>query len=247
MAVTGIMRQILVIGANLGLVAAVTLLILADLVPLALALVLISKWQMLLGGVRSWWPNLKSNACDLVVGLSFVILISLPELIGIKLALAGLYLFWLVVIKPLSSPGWVGIQAATCQFLGLVVLFLFARIVPGLAVIAASWLLAYIAASHFLSTQEEAADPLVVAGWSLLVAEAAWLFWHWLVTYNLAGGQLLLPQIAIVVTVIGYFFGRIYLDHVGRILSRRRLVEYIVVCLLIVGVIAGGTEWNVRI
>lgn len=247
MSINNLARQSLTVGANVVLVVGVTGLILADLVPLALLLVVLSKWQVLLGGWRQWWGNLKSNACDIIVGLSFVALISLPEVLYVQLGLAAFYLLWLLAIKPQSSPAWVGIQALICQFLGLSVIFLFARVIPSVAVLAGAWAVAYIAAWHFLSTDEEVAWSLLVVVWALLVAELSWLLNHWLITYSLLEGQLLLPQASVIITVVAYCVGRIYLDHRNKRLGKRRLVEYILVCFVLLAIIIAGTPWDVGI
>lgn len=237
----------LVASANILLAAAVFALVVAELVPLAITLVIVSKWQILTGGRKSWWLNIKSNACDLIVGVSLVILMSLPEDLYLQGGIALLYVLWLVFIKPRSSQGWMGVQAAICQFLGLNVIFLFGRFLPAAGVIGLTWLVTYIAAWHFLSAEENTGQSILTAMWALLAAELSWLLWHWLITYAFFGGQILIAQAALVVTVLGYCFGRIYLDHIHRRLHRRRLVEYVAICFAVLAIILIGTEWDVRL
>ncbi|MBI4100860.1 hypothetical protein HY441_00095 [Candidatus Microgenomates bacterium] len=233
---------------NAVLVAGVVVLIQANLELLAAALILVSKWQILRGGRKLWLRNLRDNACDLVVAASsLTLLMLLVNDLVVQLVVAGLYLLWLIAIKPLTGHVGVAVQAAVCQFVGLTVLFLLGRTLPQAAVIGLAWLVALVAADHLLAAHHERAHAILMLGWALIVAQASWLFWHWLIVYSFWHNRLLLPQAPIVISLAGYIFGNMYLDHSQSKLRKSRLVEYVVLFFGLAAAIIIGTQWDTRL
>lgn len=233
---------------NLVLVAGLVAAIKVGLPALAIGLVLVSKWQVLRGGSKIWLHNLRAQACDLVVALSSLTLLILTrDDFLLQILTATIYYIWLVIVKPRGGPIWVGVQAALCQFVGLSVIFLLGRAMPQMAVVALSWLVALVAVDHFLAAHEEPANLIVSFLWALMVAQLSWLFWRWLIIYSLLSQRILVPQAPLVITILGYTFGNIYLDHARRRLGKVRLAEYILLCFGLFVAIIFGTQWSTRI
>ena len=235
---------------NIGLVIALVLLIRSGLAPLAFALLVLSKWQILLGGHKIWLRSIRDNACDLVVALSTIIgLILFGNDPTIQVVIAVFYALWLVVLKPQKGTAWVALQAGVCQLVGLSVVYLLGRSFVGseIAVVFAAWLVAMISADHLLNPHKDPSSGLITAVWGLIVAELSWILWRWLVLYSLFDARVLVPQAALVITVLGYGFGAMYLDHAAKRLRKRRLAEYLLISFALLAIIVIGTNWNARI
>ncbi len=233
---------------NLVLAVGILLLMRADLLGLSFALVLVSKWQILRGGRKLWLRNIRDNACDLAVGVASVGLMWLMRGQPVtQSVIAGLYYVWLAVLKPLKGHAGVALQAMICQFLGLTAVFLLGRELPALAILGLSWLVALIAADHLISAYHERAHTIISLAWALVVTEAAWLFWHWLVAYSFFHQTVVIPQAALIITLISYVFGSMYLDHMQTKLGKRRLIEYVILLLGLTLIIIIGTQWVSRV
>jgi hypothetical protein len=233
---------------NLILVAGLVVLIYYNLLLLSLVLIVISKWQVFRGGRASWLRNLRDEACDLVVAVATIALLVVYQgdwwLTGL---VAGFYYIWLVILKPRTGPVWMGVQAAVCQLVGLSVLFLFARSLPMPLIVGGAWLVAIIAADHFLSPHHDPARLILTFMWGLLVAQASWLFWRWLILYSLLGSRVIIPQAPLVLTIAGYVFGNMYLDHTQKRLRKVRLLEYVILSIGLFIAIIIGTRWDTRL
>lgn len=233
---------------NLVLVAGLVFLIQIGLPLLAFLLIAISKWQILRGGRKIWLHNLRDNACDLVVAFSSVALMVLfNDELWLQLLVGVSYYVWLVLIKPRSTPLWMALQAGICQLSGLSVVFLLGRSMPELAVLALAWLVGVVAADHLLIAHQEPAHNIIAFAWGLVVAEFSWLFWRWLIFYALLEEQVLIPQAALVITIFGYTFANIYLDHSRKRLGKVRLAEYVLLCAGLFAAIIIGTQWDTRL
>src|SRR5688572_29375742 len=116
---------------NLVLVVAIVLLIRFNLAPLAFGLLLISKWQLFVGGPKTWLSNIRDNSCDIIVAISSVTALALfnGDLV-LQLSVAVGYGMWLLVIESLTSSAGIALQAGICQTIGLTVLFLLGRALP---------------------------------------------------------------------------------------------------------------------
>lgn len=233
---------------NLVLVAAVVVLIRARLVPFAVAAIVISKWQVFRAKPKVWPRSIRDNACDLVVATSAITLIWLASAdLVLQIAVAGAYYLWLIVIKPLKTHVGIALQSAVCQFAALLVVFLLGRSLPAAAVVALAWLTGLIAADHLLTAFHERAHGIISLAWALLTAEAAWLFWNWLIVYSFFNHRLLLPQAPLVMSMAGYIFGSMYLDHSQTKLGKRRLFEYVVLFAGLTAILIFGTKWDTRL
>lgn len=179
----------------------------------AYLLVVLSKWRVFAVRPRFWFANLQTNVVDLLVGLSFVTLIWLATgTTTIQVLLAVLFAGWLLIIKPRAKRKWVLLQAGISQFMALVALFSIAYTWPSFLVVLIAWLIGYSAARHALGAYHEDEQTLLSLAWGLIVAELAWLTYHWTIAYTVVG-QLKVPQIAIIITLLGFIGIKLYANY----------------------------------
>lgn len=177
---------------------------------LALAVVFLSKWRIFALRPRFWLTNIKANMVDILVGISMVglLYLALPSL-PFQIVLTVLYVCWLLVIKPKSSPHGIMLQAGVAQFLGLVVLFHFSTVVGEFFVILGSFIIGFVAARHVVSNYEESYTELWSAVWGLLLAQLGWLAFYWTTIYDV-NLPVRIPQIALLMLVFGFSAARLY-------------------------------------
>lgn len=177
-------------------------------IPLALGLVLISKWRVLAVRVRYWFVNIRSNLVDIIVSVSVVLHLYTINAANIddfrKLILLGiataLYIVWLLVIKPRSKRSYVALQAGIAILLGTAALFTISFSWPASAVVLGMWLIGFSAANHVLNTYDDETHQLFLSlAWSTVFAELGWVAYHWTIAYSLpVVTSLLVPQISII-------------------------------------------------
>ena len=183
-------------------------------IPLALGLVLISKWRVLAVRARYWFVNIRSNLVDIIVSVSVVLhLYNINDstlVDSTKALVLGvvtlLYILWLLLLKPRSKRSYVAAQAGVAILLGVSALFSISFAWPASLVVAGMWLIGYSAASHILNSYDDETHPLFLSlAWSVVMAELGWVAYHWTVAYTLPFvNNLLIPQIAIITTLLGF-------------------------------------------
>lgn len=178
---------------------------------LAYLAVVLSKWRVFAVRPRFWFANLQANVADALVGASFVTLLWItPGQLIVQALLFLMFLGWLIFIKPRSKRHWVLIQAAIGQFFGLAALFSLSYELFASVVVAVAWIIGYSMARHVLSSyHDETERTLLSLVWGFVVAELAWLSQHWTIAYAISG-ELMIPQIAIVSTLLGFLAIRTY-------------------------------------
>ena len=206
------------------------------IIPLAIGVVLLSKWRMFALRPRYWLLNLRSNAVDIIVGLSIVAFMMHTMSPGIRMLLAALYVVWLLVIKPRSSALMVGMQALIGQTLGLWSLFMVWKSAPAIGLVVCVWLITYLSARHFFSVYDESRAPMFAHVWGYFGAALAWILSHWLMFYGEAA------QPTLLLTVLGFGMGSLYyLDAHDRLSPtvRRQFVFIMVAIIMVVLVFSG--------
>lgn len=205
---------------------------------IAVLLVLLSKWRMFAVKPRYWLPNVRSNLVDIFIGLSVIVFIAGTDLWVTQVVWTLLYTIWLVWLKPRSDSVSVMAQALLAQALTIVAFY---RVAPDqtlLASIVVTWLVCYACARHFLNAFEEPMVRTLTHIWAWFGAIIAWILGHWIVQY------LFLPQIALVLTIIGYGLATLYyLDKTEKLkaATRRQLIGIMGLLLLIVVVFS---DWQ---
>lgn len=189
-------------------------------IPLALGLVLISKWRVLAVRTRYWFVNIRSNLVDIIVSVSVVLhlyainesnLTDSRQLILMSIVTI-LYIVWLLVIKPRSKRSYVAAQAGIAMFLGTSALFAISFNWPASVVVLGMWLIGYSAANHILNTYDDETHSLFLSlAWGLVFAEIGWIAYHWTIAYALpVVTSLLVPQVAIIVSLVGFVAYKAY-------------------------------------
>lgn len=204
----------------------------------AAALVLLSKWRMLAIKPRFWFSNIRSNLVDIFLGLSVVSFIAGTSNFYIQLIWAVVYTFWLSWLKPQSKPVPVMIQALLAQGLGLVAFY---RAFPNssmLISILITWLLCYASARHFLGAFDETLVRAITNIWAWFGAVMAWILGHWVIDY------LFLPQIVLVLSILGYGLASIYYLHAKNKLSSALKNQIIGVMGLLLLIIIVFSDWQ---
>jgi len=187
---------------------------------LAYALIVVSKWRLFAVRPRFWFAHVQANMVDLIVSTSFVTELYAVNNAGLSTAntwsllgvLTLLYVAWLLFLKPRASRKFVVAQAGVALFFGTATLFMssFDWWVSG--VVIGAWLIGYATARHVLMTYDDESHILFLSLiWGLVLAEIAWVGYHWTVAYNIPFTTgLLWPQISIVFVSLGFCVCRAY-------------------------------------
>ena len=208
-----LLSDVLYYALNIGLV--VVLFIVSQTIQspvLAIGLVLMSKWRVLAVRPRYWWANIQANAVDIIVGLSIVSLMYLPDAsLVFQAGLSVLYAIWLVVLKPLSKRHHMLLQAITAVAFGVTALFAVSYEWPVALVVLGMAVIGYSVARHFLYSHEEDQIVLLSGIWGLLFAELGWLAYHWTFAYTLPFfTSLKIPQVTLIALLVSFVGERLY-------------------------------------
>lgn len=196
------------VATNLGLALLVFVLVRIDFAQLALALVLLSKWRMLAVRPRFWPALIRYNSVDIIVSVSLLIFMAHADDQLTQLIWAGVYVLWLVVIKPASGPLMVSVQAMAGLLFGLSALFLEWGGSPLYWLVLAAALVCYLSARHFFDSFDEPYAKLLSYLWAFFAAALTWVLGHWLLFY----GPVAQPTLLLV--AVGYGLAVLYyLDH----------------------------------
>jgi len=205
---------------------------------LALAVILLSKWRMLAVRPRHWWPNIRANAVDIIVGVSILIFMINATTDVWLLFWAATYGIWLIFIKPGSSSWMISLQALIGQACGLMALFLGWPDAPLGGLVALGWLICYSSARHFFSSFDEPYTSLMAHAWGYFAAALIWVLGHWLLFYGVVS------QPTLLLTVIGYGLATLYyLDHTDRLSSLVRK-QFIFIMVAIVVIVLVFSDWG---
>jgi hypothetical protein len=219
------------VGINVVLALLVFVLVRIDFTPLALALILLSKWRMFAVRPRFWPTNIRANAIDIIVSISFLAFMVGSETQLLQLLWAAAYAVWLVIIKPASGALMVSIQA----MMGL--LF-------GLSAVFSEWgdsglywlvfdcaLVCYLAARHFFDSFDEPYAKLLSYLWAYFAAALVWVLGHWLLFYGV------IAQPTLLLVAVGYGLATLYyLDHHDKLSKLVRAEIIATTCAIIVAV-----------
>ena len=202
-----------------------------SLPQLAFAVVILSKWRIVAVKPRHWLALIRANAIDGIVGLSVVTFMTSTTSTTLQVTWATLYALWLVFLKPKSSVFMVSLQAAIGQAVGLVAAVSLLGGRPMYVIVPVVWAIAYSSARHFLTSFDENLYALVANIWSFFCAGMAWVCWHWLTYYGAV------PQLAIVLSVIGYIFAVLYYFDYSEKLTKSIVRQCLLAIVAFVSVI----------
>lgn len=238
------MGDVLHIGVNALFVAVIFASArLWQLVPLALVLVLLSKWRVFAVQPRFWLPNVRANLVDLVVGISTIAIATQTTQTWVAAILFVLYLGWLLLLKPQTQELWVGLQAFWAQFLGIAAVFM----LPGFSrqpamVCILVWLIAWSAARHYFSNYEEAHYRTLGLIWGFLVTQFAWIMLHWTQYYSFNGIKI--GTIAVIISIVSASIGSIYHAYKKDSLHKGVLLENGLFAAALLVVLLATSRWT---
>ncbi len=230
--------HVLHIGFNVLLPALLYIFVRIELVPIALALVIVSKWRMFAVKPRHWPANIRANGVDLMVGLSIVIFMSNSGTQLWQVIWTLLYLLWLLFVKPRSDVISVSLQALIGQFAGLTALFLAFGEAATFWLVLGAWAVTYAAARHFMTSFDEPMTRLFSHIWAYFAASLTWVLAHWLLFYGP------IAQPTLLLSIIGFSLATLYyLDETDKLsVFYRRQILFIM--LTIVTIVILLADWQ---
>jgi hypothetical protein len=207
-------------------------------VPIAVGLVLLSKWRMFAVRPRYWPANLRANAVDIIVGLSTVVFMANATEASWQLVWAAAYAGWLILIKPGSSVGKTSLQAMVAQTTGLMAVFLGWSASPLYVLVILAWLVCYSSARHFFTAFEEQYTSLYAHTWGYFAAALTWVLGHWLLFYGF------ISQPALILSVLGFGMAALYYleqtERSNQLIKR----QFVFIMVAIVVVVLTFSKWG---
>lgn len=226
---------------NILLPLAVFVLVRTDFIQLALAVILLSKWRMFAVRPRFWIANIRANAVDMIVGISFLLFMinSGSQLLQIIWTIA--YITWLVLIKPASSSLLISMQALIAMVSGLMALFVAWSNGPLYGLVAITGLVCYLSAHHFFDSFDEPYVRLLSYVWGYFGAALVWVLGHWLLYYGV------IAQPVLLLLAIGCGLATLYyLDHYDR-LSKTLHKQFVFIMCAVVLIVLIFSDWGDKI
>lgn len=212
-----------------------------NVVQLALSIIVLSKWRMFAVRPRFWMAHVRTNAVDLMVGVSIVMFMTHASSVLVQFLWAVGYAVWLLVIKPATSMAMVSIQAGIGQLMAFGALFVVWSAGPLAGLTLVAGLICYLSARHFFDSFDEPYAKLLSYLWGYFGAALIWLLGHWLLYYRIV------PQPVLLLTTIGYGLAVLYyLDHQDRLnLILKR--QFIFIMLAIVIAVLALSDWGSKV
>lgn len=232
------------IGLNAALPFIIVGFIRLKLLPLALLIVILSKWRTVAVKIRYWWPNILANTVDMIVGLSTVLYINRASSLTTQLVYALLYALWLTLLKPQSGFNWVVAQAVVAESLGLSVIFSHQaissaqRTYPEIIVVVGGFLIGFACARHVLSNIADALKESYAIFWGLVVAELAWLGDRWVLLY---GG---IAQVALIAGGLGYVAVELHKAAIRDSLTKQKRFLYFFFVTALLAIVIIFSDWK---
>ena len=175
---------------------------------LGIILVLVSKWRVFAVRRRYLLINIKSNLVDMIVGLSVVLLTYYAgsSLILVDFVLMGIYVIWLLFIKPMSSEKATLAQSLIAVFLGISATTIMSSNLDALVATLLAFLVGYAASRHVLVQSDDQDFALTTLACGLVFAEIAWLCHSWAIIYSFGETGIKIPQAAIILTIFAFVY-----------------------------------------
>ncbi|MBR5620982.1 hypothetical protein IKW75_00660 [Candidatus Saccharibacteria bacterium] len=175
-------------------------------------LVLLSKWRVFAVRMRYLSTNILSNLVDFIVGISFVIIAycSGTTFLPIHAVLAAGYTAWLLFLKPRSSELAAEIQSLFSVFLGTTAVTMLYASSNSIFLVIACFIIGFSASRHILVQSDDDNFGLSTISCGLLSAEIAWICSNWLIVYTFGNTGILVPQLAIILTVFAFVSNRVF-------------------------------------
>ncbi len=216
----------------------VYILVRLNLVPLAVILVILSKWRMFSVRPRHWPAIFRANAVDIIVGISVIVFMVNTSSGLLQLIWAVAYALWLVLIKPSATVFGVSSQALIAFVAGLMAVYLEWGGSTNLIIMIMTWLICYSVARHFFTSFDEPHAPFLSNAWAFFGAGLSWILSYWLLYYQA------ISQVSLLLIVLGFGLATLYyLDKTDRLsaLLRRQIIF---VMLAVVVITLAFSNWG---
>jgi hypothetical protein len=188
---------------------------------------------------RYWVANIRANMVDMIVGFSMVAFMAGTNELTSTIIWGAVYGFWLIVLKPRSSPLLISAQGFIAQGVGLTALLNNYNSWPQVILIAMVWVICFSSARHVLGAFEDGTNRVMSHVWGVFGAEMSLILGYWQIIHID-----ILPQLTLILSIIGYALGVGYYQHKSgglRAGMRTQLVAFVVVALLVVVIV---TDWQ---
>lgn len=205
---------------------------------LALIVLLLSKWRMFALHPRHWIAHVRTNAVDIIIGLSFLTLIIDTNNLLLQISWVVLYELWLLALKPKSDTSSVALQAVLAQTFGSVTLFIAFQEIPLSLLVISYWLIAYFSARHFFGAFDEPSGRLYAALWGFFAGSLMWILGHWLLFFGP------IAQVAIITLVLTYSIAGLYYLNTKEKLSVVMRRQIILTATAILFVLIIFSDWG---
>lgn len=233
--------KVVYIVFNVLLPLIVFALVRTDFEQLALATILLSKWRMFAVRPRFWLANVRANAVDIIVSVSFLVFMVNSGSQLMQIVWTAAYMGWLVVLKPASSSLLISAQALVGLACGLMAVFVGWDAGPLYGLVFLSGIICYLSAHHFFDSFDEPYAKLLSYSWGYFGAALVWVLGHWLLYYGI------LAQPVLLLVSIGFGLATLYyLDHHDR-LSRAIRQQFLFIMVAIILIVLIFSDWGDKI
>jgi len=211
----------------------------------AFALVILSKWRVFAVRTRYWGANVRANMIDVIVGFSIVVFMyAASGSMYAQIGLTILYILWLLIIKPRSKRSFILAQGGIGLLFGIGATMQLSANWPAVLVVLVTWVVGYSAARHVLSVEHETHLNFLSLVWGFVVAEIAWLSYHWTIGYNMPS-SIQLTQATIIIVLLSFLAERVHSSYQrdGKVQMQELLLPTLL-CVSIIGIVLfvfGGT------
>lgn len=209
-----------------------------DLDLVALIVLLLSKWRMFALHPRYWLAHIRTNAVDIIVGVSFLVFMISSNAMWLQLLWVVLFEVWLLYIKPGTKVGLISFQALIAAILGFSSIFYAVDDAILAVYVAAYWIIGYFTARHFLNAFDEKHGRLLSSIWAFFTGAIMWVLGHWLLFFGpIAHPALLLGSLSFGLA------GLYYLESSDRLSATiRQQIIFTLFAIVLVLVIFG--QWG---
>lgn len=209
-----------------------------NLAPLAVGLIVLSKWRMFAVRPRHWIANIRVNSVDIIMGISVVIFMTQTSTSLWQLIWAVAYALWLLLIKPGTSTFAVSAQALLAQTAGLMAVYLAWGGASLYILVLATWVICYSAAQHFFTNFDEQYTHFLSDLWGYFGAALAWVLGHWMLYYSIVAQPVLL------LSVIGFGLAAMYYLESNDRLSTLLRRQFVFIMIAIIIVVLIFSDWG---
>ena len=209
-----------------------------DIIGLAVAVVLLSKWRMFAVQPRYWIAHFRTNAVDIIVSLSLLSFMITSNSYFIQVAWLVVFEVWVLYLKPGTSAALVMFQSFVSLLVGTVAFFLVYESAPAAVYVILAAVVSYFSARHFFGAFEEAHATQYSWLWAYFSAALVWVLTHWLLFYGPVA------QPAVILGVIGYALAGLYYLHEHDKLTNMVRRQIIFVAVAIIFLIVVITNWG---